>query len=288
MLYVSSSCIKKEYINELIKELVENDIKSIEFSGGTKFYDLIEQDLLKLKKEYELAYACHAYFPPPKEPFVVNLASCNDEIYQKSIKHYDRCIEMLERIGCHVLSVHAGFLLEVNVQEIGNRISNKIIYDEIEAYDRFCLAYEYLAKKCKEYGIYFYLENNVLSKENYIEFQGKNYLMMTDYESIMKMKRLIDFDLLLDLGHLNVSANTLGLDFHEECKALRGHVKWLHLSDNNGVVDQHQPLRENSVITREFCEMWNPQIDVTLETVGSIIDVKNSYTLVNNIMKSKV
>ena len=112
MIYVSSSCVKKKRIDDVIKHLADAGIKNIELSGGTDYYDGIEDDLKSLKDVYDLNYACHAYFPPHKKPFVINLASCNDKIYQQSINHYVDCIDMLKRIGCNILSIHAGFLIE--------------------------------------------------------------------------------------------------------------------------------------------------------------------------------
>lgn len=282
MVYVSSSCVKKHNIAEVIRQLAENGIKRIELSGGTDYYDAIEQDLIKLKQKYHLQYACHAYFPPPKVPFVVNLASCNDRIYQQSIDHYMRCIEMLKRIECRVLSIHAGFLIEIGTDEIGNRLNSKVIYDEAKAYDRFCSAYEKIAKLCIENGIVFFLENNVLSAENYAEFNHHNYLMMTDYASIMKMKEQLEFNLLLDLGHLHVSANTLGLSYAEECKKLDKHIKWLHISENNGVSDEHKPLQNSSEIRNEFRKIDCRNINITLETVGSIGEILSSIAMIEN------
>jgi sugar phosphate isomerase/epimerase len=233
----------------------------------------LESDLEKLKDMYGLTYACHAYFPPPKTPFVVNLASCNDDIYQTSINHYKDCIEMLKRLDCKVLSVHAGFLVEVGVNEVGKQLNSMIVYDEEKAYDRFCTAYEYIEKLCSKNGIKIYLENNVLSTENYKAFHYHNYMMMTDYESIMKMKNQLDFDLLLDLGHLHVSAHTLNLDYAVECTKLKELVRWIHISENNGIFDEHKPLKENSEIVKEFYQIYHSTMNATLETVGSIEDI---------------
>ena len=225
-------------------------------------------------------YACHAYFPPPKVPFVVNLASCNDEIYRKSIEHYNNCIELLKRIDCNVLSVHAGFLIEIKKEEIGKKLSREVIYDKDEAYNRFCYAYEKLSRKCREQNCRLYLENNVLSQENYQEFEHQNYLMMTDYKSIMDMKEWMDFELLLDLGHLYVSSNTLGFDYEQECIRLKEYARWIHISENNGIYDEHKPLREESVILKEFQKIFHSGFNVTLETVGEMNSVLKSVELI--------
>lgn len=283
MIYVSTSCLRKRIISEVICKLAKNGIRNIELSGGTDYYDGIEYDLKELKREYKLQYACHAYFPPPKEPFVVNLASCNDRIYKKSIEHYEKCIEMMSRLDCRTLSVHAGFLVEINESEIGKKLGGSVVYDEKEAYERFCTAFNYIKKLCMANNIKLLLENNVLSAENYQQFDYHNYMMMTDYDSIMKMREMLDFSLLLDLGHLYVSTNTLSLDYSKECSELKEFVKWIHISENNGIFDEHKPLIESSKILSEFSKLYHSDIDVTLETVGNIEDIVKSVALIENM-----
>lgn len=282
MVYVSSSCIRKSSIAEIIYQLMLNGFQNIELSGGTDYYNEIEHDLMALKKRYHLQYACHAYFPPPQVPFVVNLASCNDRIYRRSIEHYEQCIQMLKRLNCKILSVHAGFLVEINEAEVGKKLSGHILYDEKEAYDRFCTAFAHISKLCATEGIELFLENNVLSAENYRQFGKRNYMMMTDYKSIVKMRERLDFRLLLDLGHLRVSANTLGLDYAKECDGLKKYVEWIHISENDGVFDEHRPLKRDSVILKEFYKLYSPNINVTLETVGEMEDIVKSAALIRD------
>lgn len=282
MLYVSSACLKANKISDIVKRFAEAGIRNIELSGGTKYYPEVEKDLVELKERCDLSYVFHAYFPPPEVDFVINLASCNDEIYKRSIEHYDKAIEMMKRVGSQVLSIHAGFLVEIAVGEIGKKLKNRIIYDEAKAYDRFCQAYKNLEKKCMENGITLYLENNVLNGENYKEFSYHNYMMMTDYQSIMKMKEQIEFNLLLDLGHLHVSSKTLELNYSEECDAVRRWVRWIHLSENNGIFDEHKPLKEQSEILKEFYKLDNQGINITLETAGSMEDILKSINILNS------
>lgn len=285
MIYVSSSCIKKNKIAEVIEQFASNNIRNIELSGGTDYYCDLESDLTILRHKYGLQYAFHAYFPPPKIPFVVNLASCNDHIYNSSIEHYVQCIEMMKRLRCSNLSIHAGFLVEIGVNEIGKRLNDRIVYDEDKAYERFCDAYKYIAKICNENGISLYLENNVLSAENYKEFDYHNYMMMTDYDSIMKMKEKLDFNLLLDLGHLYVSAKTLKLNYQQECTMLQQYIKWIHISENNGLLDEHKPLKEDSAIIGELGKLFRPHINVTLETEGDIQEIIKSIRMVEKIQE---
>ncbi len=283
MVYVSSSCINKNRIGDVINQLAQSGIRNIELSGGTEYYDGLVYDLIRQSEKYQLKYTCHAYFPPSKVPFVVNLASCNDEIYKQSLEHYDNCLELLKKIDCNVLSVHSGFMVEIHKNEIGKKISNVIVYDKNESYSRFCYAYQRLLKKCNKQGVTLYLENNVLSRENYDVFGYNNYFMMIDYETIMYMKKQIEFDLLLDLGHLYVSANTLGLDYGKECKQLKEYVKWIHISENNGISDEHKSLRTGSKILEEFCNIYDSGMNVTLEAIGDITDILKSIKMLGSI-----
>lgn len=273
MIYVSSSCFHKNKISEIVETYAKAGIKNIELSGGTAYYSEIEHDLIRLKDRYNINYACHAYFPPPRDPFVVNLAACNDEIYRKSICHYNDCIKMMRRIGCRTLSVHAGFLVEILPEEIGKKVKRPVIYEEKLSYERFCNAYRQLEQLCAGSGIALYLENNVLSPENYAEFDGHNYLMMTDYASIRKMREQLKFRLLLDLGHLYVSSRTLGLDFKKEFDLLKSDAGWIHISENDGLKDEHKPLKENSLILETFLGADCSSVNITLETAGDIGDI---------------
>ena len=40
--------------------------------------------------------------------------------------------------------------------------------------------------------------------------------MLTSFSEYMKLKKQLDFFLILDVAHLKVSCNTLGLDFRNE------------------------------------------------------------------------
>ncbi|MBQ3163249.1 MAG: TIM barrel protein [Lachnospiraceae bacterium] len=280
MIYVSSACLKNNYISETVQQLAQNGIRNIELSGGTKYYSGFETDLKDLKEKYGLNYVCHAYFPPHKKDIVVNLASCDDEVYINSIKHYEECLEFLKRLEIDTLSIHAGFMVEIGTDEIGKKLSATKIYNEKKAYDRFVSGYQHIQKLCKENGIEVYLENNVLSRENYQVFGNNNYFMMTDSKTICEMRERLDFELLLDYGHLYVSANTLGIDYEKECMQLEKEAKWFHLSDNDGIKDQHLPLNEESEIVKQIRRLDIRNKRVTLETSGEINGILKSIEMI--------
>lgn len=281
MIYVSSSCLKKDRIVDILNEFKNHNILNIELSGGTVYYDNIFNDIIDNKDIFN--FVCHAYFPPPKNDFVINLASCKDSVYNMSIDFYKKTIDLLFKMNIKVLSIHAGFYIDVDPSEIGKSISFNSAYDKKKSIDRFIVAYNLINDLCKKNGITLYLENNVISFQNYKNFNYNNYFMMTDSKSILEIKKQLDFKFLLDYAHLYVSSNTLGLDFLQEVKALSGIASWYHISDNNGIVDQHLPLESNSDIVSAFKGSSNNSIPVTLESKGNIDDITNSKKLLEKI-----
>lgn len=282
MIYVSSACIHAKKIADILYQYSKAGIKNIELSGGTSYYQNIEKDLKFYSKNYEINYVCHSYFPPPKRDFVVNLAACNDEIYQKSIEHYINCIELLTHIECNVLSIHAGFYVEIVPKQIGKELSSDIIYDKNKSIDRFCSAYSIIDKLCKEHGIALYLENNVLNQRNFERFGKENLLMLTDYDTYEELHRELNFNLLLDLGHLHVSTRTLKKCYEKECEKFAPNVRWLHISENNGILDEHKPLREKSEIMRMYHIFFENRVPITLETNGRMQEILKSVELLES------
>ena len=286
MIYVSSSCISGQKISDVVRRLAQGGFRNIELSGGTSYYPEIFHDLAALKKEYGLTYVCHSYFPPPQKDFVVNLASCNDEIYNRSIQHYKNCIQRLPDIGCTVLSIHSGFFLELSPNELGSEFHTKVEYDIEAGTDRFCEAYEKISTLAEAQGITMYLENHVISSANFERSGRRIFAMMADSEAIFELKKRLDFRLLLDLGHLNVTCHSLQKDFETEARFLAPCVEWFHVSDNNAIADQHRPLTEDCAVTTIFRSIAHSNDNITLETKGSLEEITESYRIAASAMKN--
>jgi len=84
--------------------------------------------LLELKDRYNLNYRCHNYFPPPKQPFVLNLASLNDETFQMSFDHLKKVIALSNRLGADKFAFHAGFFIDIKLNEIGKKLSRDNLF----------------------------------------------------------------------------------------------------------------------------------------------------------------
>lgn len=78
----------------------------------------------------------------------------------------------------------------------------------------------------------------------------------------------------LDIGHANYSRQSIDRWFSD----LRGHIRYLHLSDNRGAFDEHLPLGEGTVDWKRVDALWQsadrPE-RLTLE-VGGLDGVEKS------------
>ena len=146
MIYISSACVKHKKIRDSVQELADNGFKNIELSGGTEYYENFETDLLELKEKYNLTYLCHNYFPPPEKPFVLNLASLNNETFEMSFKHLQKVISLSNRLGAEKFGFHAGFYIDIKLDEIGKKLSRDNLFDEKESVERFCNAFNIINK----------------------------------------------------------------------------------------------------------------------------------------------
>lgn len=283
MPFVSSSCVKHDKIIDSIHELANYGFKNIELSGGTKPYNNMKSDLLAVKKDLDVNLLLHNYFPPPETNFVLNLASANNSIYEQSIEHCKKAIELSQNIGANRFGFHAGFFIDIKTSEIGKKLSFTELTDKDKAYDRFCLAFEALSKVAGE-DVKLFIENNVFSKSNSESFNGVNPLMLTDLKSYNDLGNLINFNLLLDVAHLKVSANTLGNNFENELNTLFQNSDYIHVSDNDGLHDTNNEFKRSSRLFDSLSNLNWDNKTVTIEVYETLDRVKNSAENINRIL----
>jgi sugar phosphate isomerase/epimerase len=282
MIYISTSCVKNTKIKDSVQELAENDFQNIELSGGTEYYENFENDLLELKDKYSLNYRCHNYFPPPKKPFVLNLASLNDETFQMSFDHLEKVIALSNRLGADKFAFHAGFFIDIRLSEIGKKLSRDNLFDKKEAVERFCNAYDVIKRKAKNVSLF--IENNVFSKTNADTYDGENPFMMTNFDEYKSLKEKINFNLLLDIAHLKVSSKTLRLDWEEEFENMMSVSSYIHVSDNDGFHDLNNQLTKSSSLLTMLERSDTRNKDFTLEIYDGMDAIKKSYKVLSEVV----
>jgi len=282
MIYVSTSCVKHNKIIDSVKELANNGFKNIELSGGTQYYDGFENDLLYLKEKHTLNYVCHNYFPPPKQHFVLNLASLNDEIYNNTLNHIKNTITLSKVLGAEKLGFHAGFFIDIKVNEIGKKITKEVLFDKDKAVKRFIRGVSELTEFAGQFKLY--IENNVFSSTNYKSYKGENFFMLTNSTDFFNLKKDLNFNLLLDVAHLKVSSKTLKLNFEEELLNLIKNSNYIHISDNDGFHDLNNTLTSNSELVKLLKKSDLSNKDFTLEIYDNMDKIKDTYKILNEVI----
>ena len=93
-LFVSTTFAKdNSKISDVLSICKKNGIKQVEL-GSNHSYD---KNCLKFEK-FKFNYLVHNYFPIPKKDFVVNIASQNRFIREKSIRHAIKAIKFCKKL----------------------------------------------------------------------------------------------------------------------------------------------------------------------------------------------
>ena len=285
MIYISSSSLKEKNIINILEKMRKNKISKIELSGGTKFNKNIENELLNYKNKHNIDLMVHNYFPPPEKDFVVNIGSLNNDVYQCSINHCLRAIKLSKKIKSTKYALHAGFLIDPKVKEIGlgKKIKSNVLFDKRKSIERMKEALVILNKEADN-QVKLYLENNVITKKNLDNFKTNPFLL-TDKESFSKLKKDFDFNILLDLAHLKVSCNSLGLNFEEQANYLFDQTDYVHLSGNNALEDTNHSIFEDKSITQFLEKKDLSKKTFTLEVYQDISKILNDYNFLKILIE---
>ena len=184
-IYISTGLNKKLATSRLAKIFLHNKITNIEFSSG-----IYEKKILNKIKKLKLNSQIHNYFPVPKRPFIINLASTNNSIYKQTLNHLKRSINFSRKINAEYFSFHAGFLVDPSIRDFGKSLSRNITNDHNKSLRLFIERVNYLAKYAKKKQVKLLLENNVITKKNLSRFD-KNPFLMSDYTDTMKIMKKV-------------------------------------------------------------------------------------------------
>ena len=284
MIFVSSSCVDNKLIKDSVKELAEEGFVNIEISGGTDYYNGYLDDLFELKEEYQLRYQIHNYFPPPQYGhFMLNLSSLNDEIYEKSLEHYEKAIKLCKILGGKKYGIHAGFLIDLLPDDAGKKIKIKSLSDRNNALERFHNALSFL-KNVSSDDVELYIENNVFSKSNVVTYGQDNPFLFTDYQSWLELSELVECRPLLDFAHLKVSCASLGLSFNEQVRLLVGLTDYYHISGNDGLHDLNCSIIYDQDILQVLESYdWIEKI-FTIEVYEGMDSIHESFDLLQSMI----
>ncbi len=244
MIYVSTGGFRGRTADAVSLELSRAGIKAVELSGGAYSGSLLN-DLQALAPAID--FQIHNYFPPPENPFVLNLGSLDPQVGERSVAHVELALEWCGVLGGDRYSFHAGFLLDPKVDELGKRIPSRRLFDREKCIETFVSRVTRLADIAAEAGITLMIENNVLSAKNAEEFSG-NPLLMCDPQECREIMAVLPGNVmqLIDVAHLKVSANSLKFDPSRMFEVCGDRIAGFHLSDNDGLEDSNKPFGDHA------------------------------------------
>jgi hypothetical protein len=277
--YLSTSCIKSDRIDDAVRRLA-SITRHIELSGGSRYRAGSLALLRSAKAELGLDFLLHGYFPPPPTDFVLNFADGSAATRQ----FVARAIRHLLALEVPYYSVHAGFKQNF-------RFEGELLVD---GEGSFCL--DDIGANLRWFRRGF--PQVPLAIENLYPNNGNvDSCFATTVEEI---DRILDYDgqtlLLLDLGHLQISAHHLGFDWQAAANDLisrhAGRIVEIHLTENAGVHDDHDLISAGSPqyhwLQQHKETMARYHIRLTIEARGKdLAALAGSYALVRSIIEEE-
>ena len=263
--YISTSCLTgNRALDRVLRSYLNQGLHHIELSAPHPYLPLnqLASMLKELQTEFKNDFILHNYFPIPEKDFVFNPSTPNSAIRQMVYDHADAMIRIAQETQAELCTFHTGYLYDASENPDGTFAFDKTTpINEAKAISNSVELVRYMNLKLRQQGAYLGIENL---------FPAKDGLRHSLFCSFEEMETILDqipeeVGLLLDLGHLNISATVMKFDKWKCLDRLLSkyarRIYELHISENNGFEDQHQTIREDSwqceAIART-CRMTRP------------------------------
>lgn len=237
--FASTTCLPgREPLANRLDAYLAAGLNRVELGAGVD----PEPDWIDIAREGTERLLLHNYFPPPAESFVLNLASADSGVRERSTALARDAIGFCRELDIPFYSVHAGFITEpTGFGTTSFEFPAPTSEESAErAMERFETEVVELTAYAHRNDVSLLIENNVCP----VDLKGK-LLLQTTREGVEFFGHpRISARLLLDTGHLNVSARTFEFSPMEFVDRLAPHIRAIHLHGNSGLADEHLPVTE--------------------------------------------
>lgn len=265
--FFSSGAFGHIPLSAMLTETENTPGTGLELSSALPFAPDLE-DNVRAAANRGFPLLVHNYFPPPERPFVLNLAATDPEIRQASLDLARRAINLTAAIGAPFYSVHSGFAMNLTADQLGNPAAQSALrrdslIDRATAENSFLESVRTLACFARSKGVRLLVENNVITRQQVTAGRADTLLMTSPEDARDFFAALADdsVGLLLDVAHAKVAAGALGFPPERFFEMLPERIHALHLSDNDGSVDNNQPFARDAWFAphaRQFAHL--PQV----------------------------
>lgn len=272
-IYVSTSCLidGKNVIN-VLDNYARLNLKNVELGSSHIFV----QNLIDRLKSYDFNFMVHNYFPPARIPFYMNLASPNPIILKNTLKKIQSALKLCNILNSDLYSFHPGFRIEPNILPLTSDKLNKIKplpYDK--AFNIFVINLKKIINIAENLGIKIAVENHVATN------QTSRFLFLyslIEFEKLFESINSENLGILLDFGHLKVTAHWLKFNKNEFIEGVKHRVFSVHVHENNSIIDEHKPIKKSSWFFKYIKKKPFKNIPIVLESTNLTIS-----QIVNNI-----
>jgi len=279
-IFVSTTFAKdNSRISDVLAECKKENIFNIEL-GSNHIY---EKNYKKIIKKYNFHFLVHNYFPIPKKSFVVNIASLNKKIRNSSIKHALKAIKFCEETNSKLYTIHPGFLADP-IKASKSKKNYDFVWKEKNLND-YKLAFNHMLTSLKKIVGFAKKRKVRLAIETEGSFRKKDLLLMQrpeEYRKLLKYFKPDDLGINLNIGHLNLAAKAFKFSKFQFVKKLKEYILAIELSHNNGIEDQHLPLKKNQWYWKIINDPYFSNTYKILEFRNTRIkNIKNVFKLFN-------
>jgi len=237
-IFVSTSCLSgMRDLGEILKIYSAHGIRNVELSGGLDYVDNVE-GILRMYPH--LNFIIHNYFPPVREPFIMNLAAQDELIRERSVTVCEKAIDLCLRFDCRLYSFHPGFRVEKTL-DLNFEIHGKDLVSYDAAFGKFTRSIEDVLVYAKSRGVKIALEN--------LEHKNEAYMMTRPEEFAHFQEIFPEVGVLLDLGHLKIASTRLGFKVNDFLRTVQDNVREVHIHENDGEKDLHREPKNGEVMS---------------------------------------
>ena len=279
--YVSTGGSSRSSAIDVAWEYVNSGISAIELTAGAVDENAI-RSLRALSKEAKIVL--HNYYPPAKQPIVLNIASGDNIRLQETLEFIKNSIQISHDLEIDKYGIHAGMKIDLSPSDLGGKIKSKKTDFEF-SFANFIDNFRHLFYYAEELGVKLLIENHVLNNETFNNYG--NILCLTTSSEISEFFSELNMNanLLLDVGHLNVTSQTLGLDKVLELNELNSFAGGYQLSANSGFEDDHLCFDDSAW----FLEHINLDLDYLTLEVGNndLSEITRNYKWFTQFLKGQ-
>lgn len=261
LIFVSTRCIPGiQSVVSRISLFEKNGLSAIELGGSVS----VDKAALSFISGLKQPLLIHNYFPPDTDPFVLNLASANPLIRERSVQFVCRAILLSARLHAPFYSVHAGFITDPT--SFGKE---SFVFPMPSSPDssqaamaNFIDSIRQVLDYAQPHGVKILVENNICTTD----MRGKLILMeQSEFLTLFRALPTPHLGLLLDTGHLNVTSHTLGFDPLEFIEEMSSFIRAFHVHENDGIRDSHNPIQSRGWVMNVLKDPHFSRLPIVIE-----------------------